>query len=139
MLERAGGATAAVEKASIDEVYVDVTLAAQALLSSLKDGDGAQENRVKQQQQQPHDGEGKAGKEAADEKGGSKPLSAPPEEEEGRNRGPRRWEEIGKGGWAAVVLEAATTHVRAVGTCLACCYPSGLAFDSLFVLVFTPP
>eukprot|EP00752_Nemacystus_decipiens_P013908 g12345.t1 len=118
VLERAGGPTTAVEKASIDEVYVDVTRAAQALLSGLRGGDGVQAQRPErqderlQQQQQQH--EGMAAKEkgetekCADEKG-SKTQTAPPGEEQ--KRGPRRWEDIGEGGWAAVVLEAAGTHV----------------------------
>ena len=58
VLERAGGELTAVEKASIDEVYVDVTRAAHALLSSLEDGDNRQDHHHhhhhhhQQQQQQ---------------------------------------------------------------------------------------
>ena len=51
-LERAGGAVATVEKASIDEVYVDVTQAAQALLSSLSTATGGSSDKGEQQQQQ---------------------------------------------------------------------------------------
>eukprot|EP00903_Cladosiphon_okamuranus_P020527 g18843.t2 len=113
VLERAGGPTTAVEKASIDEVYVDVTRAAQALLSGLKDSNGAaQAKNLAQQQQQQQEREDTDGKEkeegGAVEKGGEA-LSAP--SGGGRGRGARRWEDIGEGGWAAVVLEATSTHI----------------------------
>ena len=52
VLERAGGAVTTVEKASIDEVYVDVTQAAQALLSSLSTATGGSSDKREQQQQQ---------------------------------------------------------------------------------------
>lgn len=128
VLERAGGPTTAVEKASIDEVYVDVTSAAQALLSSLKHGDGTQAKLADQQQQH----EGTAGKENEKEEGGAdekgiEAMSAPSGEERGRE--PRRWEDIGAGGWVAVVLEAASTHVSGLVLVFACCSAPLCAFS----------
>ena len=153
VLEHAGGAVAAVEKASIDEVYVDVTQAAQALLASLPCAvgdspakqqqqqqqqqtpslpcaiDGAPGNIEPQQQQQQqqlekrreskqgeleqgeseqqmgiHQGGGLRGQDL--KAGASEEEASSPTGEEGR-----RWEEIGEGGWAAVLSEAAGTHV----------------------------
>lgn len=126
VLETAGGPTTAVEKASIDEVYVDVTRAAQALLSSLKDGDGAPQKRAMQQRRQQHEGTAREKGEDEEREGGadeegSTALTAPPGEE--RKRGPRRWEDIGEGGWAAVVLEAASTHVSGWCFVFACLSP----------------
>lgn len=149
VLERAGGAVAAVEKASIDEVYVDVTRAAQALLASLPSavGDSPSQQQKQQQQmpslpcaidggpgnkepQQPrpqqlekrrelkqgeleqeefeqqvgiHQG---GGLREQDLKAGASEEASSPKGEEGR-----RWEEIGEGGWAAVLAEVTGTHV----------------------------
>ncbi|CAN0156114.1 unnamed protein product [Pylaiella littoralis] len=140
VLELAGGALTAVEKASIDEVYVDVTRAAHALLSSLEDVGNhkrqpqrkpqqqqvqqeqqeqheqhekqQQEEQQQQQQQQPEQPpEGKEDK-AENVGGSSLSLPPPPEDEEGATtESQQRWEDIAEGGWAAVVSEAATTHV----------------------------
>ncbi|CAM9788606.1 unnamed protein product, partial [Hapterophycus canaliculatus] len=101
VLERAGGALTAVEKASIDEVYVDVTRAAQALHSSLGARGGGGSNAVNSQQQ------GEEGGKAA---GAGEAPSAGSLEGNGK-QGCKRWEEIGAGGWSAVVCETATTHV----------------------------
>lgn len=152
VLERAGGAVAAVEKASIDEVYVDVTQAAQALLASLPSAVGDSSGQQQQQQQLSNlpcavgsvpekneqqqqqlkkqgglqKGELEQGEESVQgeleqqgggggrgevgeqdlEKGDSEEASSSPKGGEGK-----RWEEIGEGGWAAVLAEATGTHV----------------------------
>lgn len=162
VLEGAGGALAPVEKASIDEVYVDVTRAAQALLCSVRknNNDNKSDNNDNDNigsRSRSSSSSSDSGKErvvAEDCGAGSAENATLPvvgsgggsassgersakkeeekeedkEEEEERcddkreldegmetsavNGGDgKRWEEIGEGGWAAVVLEATGTHV----------------------------
>ena len=97
VLEQTAGASVAVEKASIDEVYVDVTRAAKSLMNALvlsdlegvdsRDSSPSPSRQKQQQQQQPQ------------------------EKEEGKTCAGKGWEDIGAGGWARVVFEAAGTHV----------------------------
>ncbi|CAN0117015.1 unnamed protein product, partial [Ascophyllum nodosum] len=97
VLEQTAGASVAVEKASIDEVYVDVTRAAKSLMNALvlsdlegvdsRDSSPSPSRQKQQQQQQPQ------------------------EKEEGKTCAGKGWEDIGAGGWARVVFEAAGTHI----------------------------
>ena len=88
VLEQTAGASVAVEKASIDEVYVDVTRAAKSLMNALvlsdlegvdsRDSSPSPSRQKQQQQQQPQ------------------------EKEEGKTCAGKGWEDIGAGGWARV-------------------------------------
>ncbi|CAB1119364.1 unnamed protein product [Ectocarpus sp. CCAP 1310/34] len=105
VLERAGGALTTVEKASIDEVYVDVTRAAHALLSSL----GSHNSESSGNQQQQHQQQDEEGKGTSTAEGNKAPPAASPREDGGVSK--KRWEDIGEGGWTAVLSATATTHV----------------------------
>lgn len=91
VLEAAGGALAAVEKASIDEVYVDVTRAATTVLSRVEAFDRQDSSSgpsCHEQQQQL--------------------------EEDDKSCGVGEWGEwgdMGAGGWEQVASDAAGTHV----------------------------
>lgn len=86
ILEEAGGDLIAVEKASIDEVYVDVTRAAHVLLASVDEHCTTRPSRSTDLCQ----------RQSGEEPGG---ISG-------------RWQSIGsRGGWAAVMSEVVGTYV----------------------------
>lgn len=96
VLEAAGGALAAVEKASIDEVYVDITKAATTVLSRIeafcRRGSSSASSCHEQQHQQLEED--------------SKPCEIWVGEE-------GEWGNIGAGGWEQVVSDAVGTYVSA--------------------------
>ncbi|CAN0064976.1 unnamed protein product, partial [Ectocarpus sp. 13 AM-2016] len=108
VLERAGGTLTTVEKASIDEVYVDVTRAAHALLSSLG-SHNSESGGDQQQQQQQHQQQDEEGTGTSTAEGSKAPPAASPREDGEVSQ--KRWEDIGEGGWTAVLSATATTHV----------------------------
>lgn len=133
MLECAGGTLTIVEKASIDEVYVDVTLATQTLLASVirhaspclvetgtTKEDTPRVEQLNQAEVSLHQHEEPSQRQLEEEilqEGEGLQAKKRPTFQYGGNG--KVWEEMGKGGWETVLRETTGTHVSVarIGVC----------------------